>query len=56
VFNNLIENTWLPPSATTPGQTVLRSALGLASRVGGNAWEEFWPDAWRLLKKRMNRP
>jgi hypothetical protein len=52
VFNNLIENTWLPPSATTPGQTVARSLLGLASRIGGNAWEEFWPDAKRLLEKR----
>jgi len=56
VFNNLIENSWLPPSATTPGQTIARSVLGLASRMGGNAWDEFWPDAWRLLKKRMNRP
>lgn len=56
VFNNVIENSWLPPSSTTPGQTVLRSGLGLASRIGSNAWEEFWPDAWRLLRKRMNRP
>lgn len=51
VVNNLIENTWLPPSATTPGQTVSRSVLGLLSRLGGNAWEEFWPDVRRRLKK-----
>jgi hypothetical protein len=50
--NNLIENAWLPPSVTTPGQTVLRCALGLLTRMGGNAWEEFWPDVRRLLKKK----
>src|SRR5260221_456487 len=55
-FNNVIENTWLPPSATTPGQTILRSVLGLLSRMGGNAWEEYWPDARRLLEKRFGRP
>src|SRR5712692_10788413 len=44
VFNNLIENTWLPPSATTPGQTAWRCAQGLLTRLGGNAWDEFWPD------------
>jgi hypothetical protein len=56
IFNNVIENTWLPPSATTPGQTALRSVLGLLSRLGGNAWEEYWPDAKRLLTRRFNRP
>lgn len=51
VVNNVIENTWLPPSATRPGQTVLRSALGLLSRLGGNAWEEFWPDVRKRFRK-----
>lgn len=51
VVNNVIENAWLPPSATTPGQTVLRSALGMLTRIGGNAFEEFWPDIKRRLKK-----
>jgi hypothetical protein len=49
--NNVIENTWLPPSVTTPGQTVLRCVLGFLTRMGGNAFEEFWPDVRRLLKK-----
>ena len=52
VFNNLVENTWLPPSMTTPGQTALRSGLGFVGRLGGNAWEEFWPDLVRLLRKK----
>jgi hypothetical protein len=51
VFNNVIENSWLPPSVTTPGQTALRSAQGLAGRLLGNLWEEFWPD----LRKRLRR-
>lgn len=49
--NNVIENAWLPPSATTAGQTTLRSLLGLLTRIGGNAFEEFWPDVRRLLKR-----
>ena len=52
VANNLIENTWLPPSVTTPGQTAWRSGLGLLGRLGGNAWEEFWPDVVRRFTKK----
>ena len=44
VFNNVIENTWLPPSVATPEQTALRSIGGLGGRLVGNLWEEFWPD------------
>ena len=50
-LNNLIENAWLPPSMTTPGQTALRVSLGFLGRLGGNAWEEFWPDVVRRFKK-----
>jgi hypothetical protein len=49
--NNVIENTWLPPSSTTIGQTTYRSVAGLLSRVGANAFEEFWPDVLRLLRR-----
>ena len=52
VVNNVIENTWLPPSMTTGRQTALRSGLGMLGRLGGNAWEEFWPDVVRRLRKR----
>jgi len=51
VFNNLIENTWLPPSATTPAQTAIRSASGIGSRILGNLWEEFWPDVRKHFRK-----
>ena len=51
VFNNVIENAWLPPSARTPGETTIRSVEGLLSRMGGNLWDEFWPDIRKRLKK-----
>jgi hypothetical protein len=51
-LNNLIENSWLPPSQTTATQTVVRSGMGIVTRIGGNLWEEFWPDVARRFKKR----
>jgi hypothetical protein len=51
-LNNLIENAWLPPSVTTPGQTALRSGMGMVGRLGGNAWEEFWPDVVRRFRRK----
>jgi hypothetical protein len=54
-LNNIIENTYLPPSVTTPGETVLRSAYGFLGRLGGNAWEEFWPDAKKLFRRSKTR-
>ncbi len=55
VFNNVIENAWLPPSMTTPGQTALRSANGLLGRLAGNLWDEFWPDIRTRLGHRPRR-
>jgi hypothetical protein len=52
VVNNLIENTWLPPSMTTGRQTAWRGSLGLLGRLGGNAWEEFWPDVVRHFRRK----
>jgi hypothetical protein len=51
-LNNVIENAWLPPSQTTAAQTALRSGMGIVTRMGGNLWDEFWPDVVRLLKHR----
>ena len=51
-LNNVIENAWLPPSVTTPEQTLIRSADGFLGRLIGNIYEEFWPDAKRLLHHR----
>jgi len=53
--NNIIENAWLPPSMTTPGQTALRSANGMLGRLVGNLWDEFWPDIRTRLSQRHPR-
>lgn len=50
--NNLIENTWLPPSATTWQQTTWRSASGFGTRAIGNVWEEFQPEIMRIVFRR----
>jgi len=50
-LNNVIENSWLPPSQTTAAQTALRSGMGIVTRMGGNLWGEFWPDVSRRLRK-----
>jgi hypothetical protein len=52
VFNNIIENAWLPPSVTTWEQTTWRGASGFLGRAAGNLWDEFWPDVRRRLKKK----
>jgi hypothetical protein len=51
-LNNLIENSWLPPSQTTAAQTAVRSGMGIVTRMGGNLWEEFWPDVARRFRKK----
>jgi len=51
-INNVIENTWLPPSATTWQQTTWRSASGFGSRAIGNVWEEFQPEIMRVVFRR----
>ena len=50
--NNVIENTWLPPSATTCGQTTWRCAAGFGTRAIGNVWEEFQPEIMRIVFRR----
>jgi hypothetical protein len=51
VVNNLIENSWLPPSATTGRETTVRSLNGFLGRLGSNLWDEFWPDLRRRIRK-----
>jgi hypothetical protein len=51
-LNNVVENAWLPPSITTPRQTLFRSADGFLGRFIGNMYDEFGPDAHHLLHRR----
>lgn len=50
--NNVIENAWLPPSQTTATMTAVRSGMGIVTRIGGNLWEEFWPDVARHFTRK----
>lgn len=43
--SNFLSNTWRADSEATVGRASLRIGLGFLGRMGGNAFEEFWPDA-----------
>lgn len=51
--NNVIENTYLPASATTTEQTLYRTGSGFLGRLGGNMFSEFWPDLVRRLHRKQ---
>lgn len=48
---NFIENAWMPPSAHTTQQMLIRTAQGFTGRMLGNLWEEFWPDVRERLRR-----
>ena len=52
--NNFLSNTWRADSESGVGDACLRTALGFAGRMGGNAFAEFWPSLTKHLfhKKR----
>lgn len=51
--NNFLSNTWRAPSEATVGHAAMRTALGFLSRITGNAFYEFWPDAkYRIFKSK----
>jgi len=41
---NGLSNIWRPDSETDFDHFAERTALGFAGHLGGNAWNEFWPD------------
>ena len=47
VTSNSVQNAWLPASARTWQQIVLRQAGAVGGRFVGNLWAEFWPDVRR---------
>jgi hypothetical protein len=51
VGSALVENSWLPPSATTGGMTTWRIGSAYIGRAVGNLWAEFWPD----VRDRLSR-
>ena len=47
---SIVQNAWLPPSARTWQQTLLREATAFSGRFVGNLWSEFWPDVARHIR------
>jgi hypothetical protein len=47
--NNFLSNTWRADSESGVGDACLRTALGFAGRMGGNAFAEFWPSVTQRL-------
>ena len=51
--SSFLSNTWRPDSNATVDDAVVRMSLGFLSRMGTNAFAEFWPDVkLRLFKRR----
>ena len=50
--NNFLSNTWRADSESGVGDACLRTALGFAGRMGGNAFAEFWPTITRHVFRR----
>ncbi len=47
--NNFLSNAWRADSEATVDRAMIRTGLGFLGRMGGNAFEEFWPDVRRRL-------
>ncbi len=50
--SNVIANSWRPDSQNTVSDTSSRIVIGFASRMGSNAFSEFWPDIKKHLFKK----
>ncbi len=47
--NNFLSNTWRADSESGLDDACLRTVLGFAGRLGGNAFAEFWPTVTKRL-------
>jgi hypothetical protein len=41
--SNLLSNTWRPDSRATANDALMRTSVAFLSRLGSNAFTEFWP-------------
>jgi hypothetical protein len=53
--SSFLSNAWREPSDTTTEHSLDRIGIGLLTRMGSNAFDEFWPDAKRKLFHRGTR-
>ncbi len=51
-----LTNVWYPPELSNPGRGALRGTYLLLGDLGGNAFQEFWPDIKKLLKRKRSKP
>jgi hypothetical protein len=42
--SNYLSNTWRANSEANASHAAMRVGLGFLGRIGGNIWQEFWPD------------
>ncbi|HVP48726.1 MAG TPA: hypothetical protein VMT32_19160 [Bryobacteraceae bacterium] len=54
--SNFLSNNWRPDSVATTGNALQRIVFGFLGRMSSNAFDEFWPDAKRLLHKKKDAP
>lgn len=40
---NFLANTWWPNSQADTEHALIRTGVGFATKIGNNAWDEFWP-------------
>ncbi|MCU1312159.1 MAG: hypothetical protein JWO20_3284 [Candidatus Angelobacter sp.] len=52
IGNNFLSNTWRAESENSAGDAVVRCISGVAGRMAGNAFKEFWPTIKRKVFKK----
>jgi len=52
VGNNFLSNLWRVKSESGPDDAGLRCVWGVLGRMGGNAFDEFWPDVKHKIFRR----
>jgi hypothetical protein len=55
IGNNFLSNTWRVPSDSTTGKASVRCVYGVLGELGGNAFEEFWPDIRKKIFRKWRQ-
>jgi hypothetical protein len=50
--SNFLSNSWREPSESNTQDALMRTGEGFAGHIAADAFEEFWPDAKRLILHR----
>jgi len=52
--SNFISNAWRADSASSAGDASVRILLGIAGKMGSNAFAEFWPDVRKYIFRKKH--